>query len=311
MEFLVPYSPLLAELPRDETTADLLCMSGIAVSLTHMLWLLNALVYFVRNPLPVLTLTGPVRFRTHSADKMYLLRLYRLADYLCMPEEILNSIALACFECFFLSDKWSPELLNYYPLEQRIQTLWHTFVSDYDLCVKEVNTQTHVKYPNGPMEVHNVYYLDQNIGDLHDVFGWKARAIVKQLRSTETTFMDYDLSHYVFPHEHTYTMNHILPLINKAFGAGPQYTMAWFAANVDQLKMDHEERQARILQAQQEGHDHTTCHCENCLATHRNTCHCRHHYQEEEFDYDDYYEPDWGYMAEMAWERQHGNGWRW
>lgn len=314
MEILVPYSPLLSELPQqEEITADLLCMSGIAVSVAHMMWLLKELVYFVRNPLPVLSLVVPLRFRTCCADKMYLLRLYRLADFLCMSEEVLNSIALACFECFFLSDKWSPELLNYYPLEKRIQTLWGTFVADYHMCHEEMNTFTE-EVPewtfNMPVKVHTTSFRTYNLGDIDNVFGSQARKVVKVLRRNERDPKEYSLTHYIFPHEHTYAMNAVLQAINKVcYGHGAGYTMKWFVANVETYRTAHQKRQAHIAQAALEGHDISTCDCENCLATHMN-CSCRHHYEElTDFDYDYYVEPDWGYMAEIAWERRYGNGW--
>ncbi len=111
MEILTPFSPFLSVLDKSDRpqqqqeNVTLLYEAGFGVSMAHILWLLNELVYFVHNPLPVFNLMGPMCFRTYCTDKMYLLRLYRLADFLCMPDEVLNSIALACFECFFLSDR--------------------------------------------------------------------------------------------------------------------------------------------------------------------------------------------------------------
>jgi len=302
-------------MPQQEAiTADLLCMSGLAVSVVHMMWLLKELVYFVRNPLPVLSLMGPVRFRTFTGDKMYLIRLYKLADFLCMPEEVLNSIALACFECFFLTDNWGPETLNYPPLERHVQALWTSFVQDYEMCFRQMYTSTDYVNSMYSERVRSKCALVVK-GDIYNVFGTSVHQIAKRVRAKET-LATYDLSHYIMPHEATYTMDHILPILGEmCFNINNNFcnNIGWLRNNVETFRKERDALVARLAQATAEGHDHTVCDCENCLATHIN-CFCEHHRAEHYPDdwvdewMNDYQEPNWEYMAELNWERDHG-GW--
>lgn len=319
MDVLIPASPFLSNMP-DPTSvnAALLYESGFAESMAQMLWLINELAYFVRNPLAPASfnLLGPLRFRTHWVDKMYLIRLYKLADFLCMSEEILNAIALACFECFFLTEKWAAATFPH-QLETRLRTLWGTFVEKYLIVLHIQNTFT-AYYPTSfTAEAHVRHTCDiphyLHPEDLQDAFGQKTRWIVQELRSQESAPRTYNLSHFVLPHEQTYTMDDLLPYVRKACIGDLMdvsvSNMELLRNNMETLCETYRTREASIARAAAEGHDMHTCTCETCLNTHIH-CACPHHYDETEFENleDDYYEePDYGYLAELAWERHHGD----
>jgi hypothetical protein len=321
MTSVLSISPLIASFPNPaEVTPELLNISGIAVSTEHMAWLLEKLQYFVENPAPAPTASvlEAGRLYTNCKDKMYLLRVYKLADFLCLPEGVLNSIALAIFECFFLTNKWSTELLNHYPLEQRLRALWRTFVDDVVLCLHNQNDFTDdVDYWSETMHVQHGSAVQLQLDDIQDVFGKKARKLVEHVRAKES-LQTFDLSHYIFEHEHTYTLKDVLSTFHKLcvvktphwWLGSTTFTVSWMHKHLGTVKQQHQARMDYLAIAATLGHDTTTCSCADCLHTHHGHCQCRHHRDPEpEYDdYDDYVEPDWETRAEMAWERNYG-GW--
>jgi hypothetical protein len=319
MNTILSASPVLETFTEsDLASPELLMGCEHAVSLEHMSWLLKQLVYFVENPAKTKSAAEAQRFYTHVTDKKYLLRVFRIADYLCMSEEVLNSIALAVLECFFFSADWSPALLDYYPLEKRIKSLWATFVDDMAMCLRHQNAFTdEVDYWSEEMHVYHGCNIQLDLGDFQDVFGRQGRALVACMRAQEK-HQDYNLSHYVFEHEHTYKMKNVFrKLITMCIKSQPHWwctsmtspSLSWLRKHLEDLRKEHLEREEAVAMAAAIKHNAATCDCETCMKTHHSVCGCRiHRDAEPEFEYDDYVEPDWETQAELNWERRYG-GW--
>jgi hypothetical protein len=120
LSFLRPISPVLSQFPECSPTL-LYEQTRIGVSVEHITYLLDQLVYYLG--LKPRLLKGPFCPSNESMYYKHLLRVVRLADYLLLPDEHLDILAIHCCHFFLLSKEWGLDLFP--PLmESRIRSVW-------------------------------------------------------------------------------------------------------------------------------------------------------------------------------------------
>lgn len=233
---------------------------------------------------------------TQNKDYLILPCVYRLADFLILPERIVNTILKNCIEYVYLSNKWNEE--NFIPevLKRNIQSFWETFFSKYKLVCRKVHEYTNRKETNDL-----IYYeteIFHSVEDAKDIFGETHRKISDKLNS----HMNILEPNYIFCIEDLLdTMDRFIIHKNRKCNSviNLEEMNLFDFEELEKYFNDIEENKIKSLDLH---HNMTKCDCSICIGTHIN-CSCKFHI-EEPLHYQVYTlsepEPDDRYLEKMS-----------
>jgi hypothetical protein len=170
------YSPLLQQLGSDANLGFLAEHIPFVESEEHLHTLLVELGEYLDVTCPILT--NPLYTEDNNENKE-ILQVAQLAEYLLMPDTVLDAIAAKCIRMFLLSEKWSADLFTPY-MESRVRAVWKRELDVYE---------TFLYYDEDPCEYeehrwHNEFqgYRERMYptAPLADPFGANVREIAQE-----------------------------------------------------------------------------------------------------------------------------------
>ncbi len=227
----------------------------------------------------------------------YLPKLYKLADFLLIPEKILNSIMMECFQYLYLSDKWNQD--NFIPeiLKVKIQGFWSSFFKKYSLICRKIHEHTTEIKRDEFFVKRDIYY---DFGDVENIFGEIHRTIAKKINSMCIT-------ENLYYQQHTNICWHFdkfLEILDEVIIREKRKCHSYIRLehfelfNLKNLEDCFNEADDNKFKSVLLGHNQNTCQCDVCIKTHIN-CDCKIHKYDcnhyivdslEEPEPDDYYD---------------------
>jgi hypothetical protein len=181
MHSFLSYSPFLQQLGSDANLAFLAETIPFIESEEHLHTLLLELSEYLEASCPILL--NPL----YTEVNLDLLHVARLAEFLLMPDEVLDAIAAKCIRTFLLSDKWSTDLFTP-TMESRVRAVWKRELDVYE---------TFLYYDEGPCEYEERRWHNEFLGyrertfptaPLMDPFGATLREIAQEHIFQSITF---------------------------------------------------------------------------------------------------------------------------
>jgi hypothetical protein len=130
-DYIIYNSPLLKEIDSTDCTYEFLhTVIEPAISYDTLVRHIEALQHYIHEEAP--TLLSPSTFRIEDEQP---LQIYKIAEYLLMPDPILRNIAFVCIKGYLLSDIWTTldGQLPFY-----ITQLWNEFIDYIELFTEYV-----------------------------------------------------------------------------------------------------------------------------------------------------------------------------
>jgi hypothetical protein len=207
-------------------------------------------------------------FYADHKHNMHLIALYRIADYLCMPTEILEQIAQRCFAAFFLTDCWYEGFFTYYPLVKHFHKIWadcleqfHNFhlynnSSEYSTIINWENGEFVSFAPLGQYAAPDITYI-------RDVFlaGNNISRRIRRVEDTPCTLYD-----YISPPLETYTISDVFLQMVMIAPSQVQIYDEWYISK--EMICDLKRYWVNEINRHMTGAHYNHCHCKECYNIH-------------------------------------------